>query len=320
MSTMPSSPDETIDLKRFREELDNTAVLPNPLLPRTVLAEACLVCIHSEDPVRGKRFSVGTQPLVIGRDGECAVAIADRTVSRRHALIEYRPGYGYRVTDLDSANGTYVNEVRVRTEALNDGSSVRVGNALFRFLAGGNMEAAYHEEIRRLTVTDPLTGVYNRRALDEFLERELARAVRHMRPLAVALFDIDHFKAINDRLGHLAGDRTLTELAARLRPLIRADELLARYGGEEFALVLPESTLERSVACAERFRRAVGERPFGFEGHTYSVTVSAGVGFLTAGTSTTATELLRTADARLYEAKRAGRNCVAPKLLERPRA
>ena len=111
-----------------------------------------------------------------------------------------------------------------------------MGDCIFRFLAGGNIEAAYHEEIQRLSTLDPLTGLHNRRYLDEFLEREIERAARHQRTLAVVLFDIDHFKTINDRCGHLAGDFTLRSLASRIKGMTRADELLSRYGGEEFCI------------------------------------------------------------------------------------
>jgi diguanylate cyclase (GGDEF)-like protein len=125
------------------------------------------------------------------------------------------------------------------------------------------------------------------------------------------MLDIDHFKAINDRLGHLGGDFTLKHLTHRLKEMARKDELLARYGGEEFALVLPETDLGGALVCAERLRRAVAERPFEVEGRSYPVTVSVGVASRAAGDPGSAADLLRRADRCLYEAKRAGRNRVA---------
>src|SRR5204862_6793913 len=120
----------------------------------------------------------------------------------------------YHVTDLGSTNGTFVNNVPRADSPLADGDYLRIGNCIYRFLASGNLEAEYHEEIYRLTVLDGLTGVPNRRFFEEFVERQVVRAVRHKRPLALALMDIDHFKQVNDRMGHLAGDLTLRQVAA----------------------------------------------------------------------------------------------------------
>src|SRR5262249_43190695 len=153
---------------------------------------------------------------------------------------EVSPG-GVTVADLGSTNGTFLNDALVARAPLKDGDYLRVGNCIYRFLAGGNVEADYHEEIYRLTITDGLTQTHNKRYLLEFLDRELARSQRHTRPLSLVLFDIDRFKAINDELGHLAGDHVLRELAACVKAAVRREELFARYGGEEFAVVLPET-------------------------------------------------------------------------------
>src|SRR5205823_260046 len=109
-----------------------------------------------------------------------------------------------------------------------------------------------------------LTDVHNKRYLLEFLGRELVRSGRYHRPLSLVMLDIDHFKAINELLGHLGGDFVLRELAARLKPLVRSDELLARYGGEEFAVVVPEATPEGALHVAERLRTVIAEQPFVF--------------------------------------------------------
>lgn len=196
--------------------------------------------------------------------------------------------------------------------SLGDGDTLQVGDCIFRFLAGGNVEAAYHEAIHRLTILDPLTGVHNRRSLTEFLEREVERAARHRRPLAVLLVDIDHFKRVNDQYGHAGGDAALRTLADRFRQRTRKDELLARYGGEEFAVVLPETDILGALDCAERFRRAAADDPIWFDGVIFPVTVSIGVGASDGSAQVAPADLLREADGRLYEAKRAGRNRIAP--------
>ncbi|MBN9518472.1 GGDEF domain-containing protein [bacterium] len=292
------------------EDAVRTHVTPARATVRGAGQTACLVHIYPTGPVMGTRYPLGDAPVTIGRTDECEIQNTDPSVSRCHARIERGDAGQYRVTDLGSTNGTFVNHARQRGGALKDGDYLRVGNCIYRFLAGGNLEAHYHEEIYRLTVVDGLTHVHNRRALDEFLDRELARATRYNRPLAVVLIDIDHFKAVNDRMGHLAGDLALQELCARVKPVVRRDEMLARYGGEEFAVVLPEADLAAAVATAERVRQLIEARPFVFNEKPYPVTVSVGVAVLADGKEEAATDLFARADKNLYAAKRAGRNRV----------
>jgi diguanylate cyclase (GGDEF)-like protein len=271
--------------------------------------EACLVHIYPKSPLLGRRYPLGSAAVLIGRNDDCQVQNTDSSVSRHHARIELR-GEAYHVTDLGSTNGTFVNNTPRPQAPLEDGDYLRIGNCIYRFLAGGNIESEYHEEIYRLTVLDGLTGVPNRRHFEEFLDREVARAVRHRRSLALALLDIDHFKQVNDRLGHVAGDMTLRQVAATAAGVARRDELFARYGGEEFALVLPEADAAQAAAACERLRAAVAAHEFVFNKVRYEVTVSVGVGVTDGLSDVTPAELVRAADAQLYRAKATGRNRV----------
>jgi diguanylate cyclase (GGDEF)-like protein len=309
---MAVNPEDTHSLKDLRHDPAPTADASALPAPRPVAPEAYLVQVHPPGPTLGRRALVGRDPVLIGRLAECGVRDLDPSVSRTHARIELRPDGRFQVTDLGSRNGTFVNHARVTSAVLHDGDYLRAGNSIYRFLAGGNIEAGYHEEIHRLTVTDPLTGLANRRSLNEFLDREVERARRYARPLSLLLIDIDHFKLINARFGHIAGDLTLRAVAEAVRPLVRKDELLARYGGEEFALVLPEADAGPAGGCGERVRRAVGEHPFEFEGVRYRVTVSVGVGTAGGGEVVTVDELVRRAGERLSEAKAGGRDRVCP--------
>jgi two-component system, cell cycle response regulator len=277
------------------------------ILPVRV-TDACLVFIYPTGPHMGARY-VLKDTAVIGRTDDCQVRNTDASVSRAHARLECRDD-GYYAIDLGSTNGTFVNNVPVSESLLHDGDYLRIGNCIYRFLEGGNIESEYHEEIYRLTVQDGLTGLHNRRSLTEFLDRELSRAERHARPISLALFDIDRFKGINDTHGHLAGDTVLRQLAALLRPVVRKDELLARYGGEEFAMVLPETSGESAVKACERLRQTVAEHRFEYDGRPIPVTVSIGVA-VNGPDADTPERLLKVADAKLYQAKAAGRNRVA---------
>jgi diguanylate cyclase (GGDEF)-like protein len=272
-------------------------------------ADACLVQIYPTGPGMGRRFPLGSGRMVIGREAGCDILIEDQSVSRRHAAIQ-PDGDSYSVFDLQSTNGTYINDRPVDESKLKDGDHLRIGNVIYRFLAGGNVEAEYFEEIYRLTIIDGLTETHNKRYLLEYLERELARSARFRRPLALLMFDIDFFKQVNDELGHLAGDGTLRELAACIRKSIRKEELFARYGGEEFVVVMVETTREQAIETGERLRRQVEEHAFQFEGKPYQVTISVGVAATAGDQTLTTTELIQQADDKLYQAKHAGRNRV----------
>ena len=212
--------------------------------------------------------------------------------------------------DLGSKNGTFINDIPISKTVLADGNYLRVGCCIFRFLSGDNVESQYYEEIHRLTIVDALTGAHNKRYLLEYLDRELTRSIRHQRPLALVMLDIDRFKAINDQFGHLAGDLVLREMAGCVRESIRKEECFARYGGEEFALVLPEAAQEGAVQAAERIRQKVADHPFEFDGTPLQATVSLGVACSQGDEYLTCTALIRRADDNLYLAKHAGRNCV----------
>jgi hypothetical protein len=170
------------------------------------------------------------------------------SVSRRHARV-FRTGEQWMVEDLGSTNGSYVNDVPVQRSVLRDNDFLKIGAAIFKFLSGVGVEASYYEEIYRMTIIDGLTGAHNKRYFIEFLDREMARCARYGRPLSLVMFDIDHFKKINDQHGHLTGDHVLKEIAKRLHARIRR-EGLARCSGEEFAASARTSGTARSSSAS----------------------------------------------------------------------
>jgi len=165
------------------------------------------------------------------------------------------------------------------------------------------------EEARRVSVTDELTGLYNRRFLLRRMAEEICRARRQRTPLCCMVIDIDHFKRVNDTYGHTFGDYVLRNLAQKLTTLVRAEDIVARYGGEEFVIILacPPS---RASEVAERLRAHIEEAEFQAEDHSTPVTVSIGVGASLPERPLTAQALFKQADAALYSAKRSGRNRV----------
>jgi two-component system, cell cycle response regulator len=275
----------------------------------TANREAYLVHIYPTGPTMGQRYALNNTPLVVGRGEDCDIRINDHSVSRRHARIE-PAGEGYTVLDQGSTNGTFVNDVQTARAKLRDGDYLRIGNCIYRFLSGGNVEAEYHEEIYRLTIIDALTGVHNKRFMLEFLDRELARSARHARPLALVMIDVDMFRNINESLGHLGGDYTLREITGCIKAGVRREDLFARYGGEEFALVLVETTREGALDVAERIRVLVAQHDFIYENKKFQVTISLGVASTSGDSSLTVDELIRQADEKLFQAKHHGRNKV----------
>ncbi len=297
-----------------------TLILSAPLgepAPREAGGDACLISLHPPGPDIGKRTALVESAIVVGRDESADLVISRSSVSRQHSRLLRAEDGTWLVEDLGSTNGTFVNEQRLTSkQSLRDGDQVRFGDAIFKFLAGTNVESAYHEEIYRMTILDGLTGVHNKRYFLEFLEREISSSARHGHPLALVMFDIDHFKRINDERGHLAGDAVLKELTARIRPRIRREDLFARYGGEEFAAILTITSLEGGIRFAEHIRQICGQRPFRFDGASLTVTISLGVASCVADAALTPDELVRRADENLYEAKRGGRDRVVPSLAD----
>ncbi len=251
-----------------------------------------------------------TRPsTVIGRDLDADIPVDDESVSRRHCRLMYLDGAWF-IEDLRSTNGTYVAGSPITRTPLRDGDLVKIGSTIFKFLSTSNVEAAYYEEIYRMAIFDGLTQIHNRRYFEEYTEREISRCRRHERALSLLLFDVDRFKGINDRFGHLSGDYVLRTMAGIIARRIRREELFARYAGDEFVIVLPETGLDDAQRFGEVVRRMVDEFDFRFDGRALPVSISVGVGTFSGDMSTPA-HLVAAADQALYRAKEHGRNQVS---------
>jgi two-component system cell cycle response regulator len=270
----------------------------------------CLVVIYAPSPADlGKRYLLDTPKISIGRGRDNDIVLPSDCVSRRHAQLEHRDD-GLYLVDVGSTNGTFVNEgtQRIRERRLRRGDQFSIGDTIFKFLSGNDVESQYHEIVFRMAITDGLTNLANRKQLDTVLAEELQRAQRHGRHLSMLMIDIDHFKKINDGYGHLTGDSVLRGVAGVLQKRLRPTDRLARYGGEEFCLVLPETSLSGAVRIAEELRNLVAEQTFAAEGHEIRVTVS--IGAAQSLPVMTLEQFYKAADEMLYKAKNSGRNRV----------
>jgi len=295
-----------------------TLILARPIGPseskKASTGDACLVNLHPPGPDIGKRVPLLNKQYIVGRDSEAGFVVSRSSVSRQHARLYTDDDGQWWVEDLNSTNGTFVNETRIRAQMLTDADQVRFGDAIYKFLSGSNIESAYHEAIHNMAIQDGMTGIHNKRYFMEFLEREIAVCTRHGHPLTLVMFDVDHFKKINDSKGHLAGDAVLKDLAGRIKPRIRREDLFARYGGEEFACVLPSTALPGGIVFAEHLRTLTEERPTYFDNQPINFTISLGVTTLHRETGVDPQMLIKRADENLYAAKRGGRNRVVPGL------
>jgi len=274
---------------------------------RVVTRNAALVVIYGAD--LGRKYDLDRATTIIGRSSKSDLQIDQDSISRAHAKIVL-DGAAATISDMGSTNGTAVNDETIGGPTpLRNGDFIKLGRTIFKYIAGGNIESQYHEEIYRLTTVDGLTQIFNKRYFLEILEREVSRCHRYRRPLALAMIDIDHFKKVNDTHGHLAGDHVLKMLAAAVKSRIRRDDVFARYGGEEFALILPEVDIPGARTMAEKVRAVVEAQQIVFDGQIIPVTISIGVAAC-GGEPDAMQALIKASDDKLYEAKQGGRNKV----------
>jgi two-component system cell cycle response regulator len=267
-----------------------------------------LVCMSGS--FVGRIHVLGDKPCVIGRQQGFDVWVPDPGVSRQHASV-VRQGNAFMLTDLGSANGTYVDGQRIVLHQLSDGDLFQLGpNTLFRYLVTDADHEKMLSSLYEASVRDPLTSAYNRDYFDERLRAEVAFARRHRTGVALVMFDIDHFKNVNDTYGHPAGDQVLMQLSATVRQSIRLEDVLVRYGGEEFAVILRNIDAVGVTVLAERLRRVIEAMETPAAGAVIRITASFGCSTLADCSDVSAEMLIQAADQRLLQAKREGRNRV----------
>jgi diguanylate cyclase (GGDEF)-like protein len=258
----------------------------------------------------GEMYSLfGT--LSIGRGRDADIRIQGDGISRQHARIHVSPA-GVVLEDLGSTNGSFVNGEKVVEQCpLNDGDKIQLGGAtILKLTYQDDIDEDFQRQMFESASRDALTQIYNKRFFVERLHSEHAFSIRHRAALSLIIFDLDHFKRINDTFGHLAGDHVLATLAKSIAPMIRSEDVFARYGGEEFVILSRSTDPPSAAVVAERVRAAIEAHPFTFDGQRIPVTVSVGVAATPHPEIRAPEDLVSRADKALYEAKRGGRNRV----------
>lgn len=269
----------------------------------------CLVMIRGD--FVGEVYELDNDVTMMGRSDDVVLTVSDGSISRRHAMIVKRPD-GFFVSDLGSTNGTFVNKELVNSaRVLEEGDKLTLGMVTFKFTFQDEDDTEYHMLLRNMAVKDGLTRIYNKRYFMETLDKEYDYNRRNQSGLSIVMFDIDHFKEVNDQHGHPAGDYILRELAALVETEARGYDLFARYGGEEFVFLMRNAPLNAAVGLAERVREAVEAHQFKYEDTEIKVTLSLGVSYWDGCEEVTGAEhLIQIVDKQLYEAKNSGRNRV----------
>jgi two-component system cell cycle response regulator len=258
----------------------------------------------------GEMYKIEVEKTVIGRGQNAQIRLLDDGISREHAQLVIQ-GEHVVLEDLGSTNGTYCNGLKVDRKELVDGDKILVGSTtILKFTYHDNLDEIFQKQMYESALRDGLTKAFNKRYFTDRLESEFTFSTRHMTPLTLVLFDIDHFKVVNDTFGHQAGDHVLTELSNMMAASLRAEDIFARYGGEEFAVVCRGSDVVQGQIVAERLRKAIEGNKFTYEGKNIPVTISLGLASLPDPAIADASELIRAADEALYVSKKTGRNRV----------
>src|SRR5262249_50726099 len=234
------------------------------------------VLVRMDSVHAGQVTSLSDPEMRIGRHPDNGLVVDDDGMSRNHARVYYEAG-AYYVEDFGSSNGTYVNGERVQKHKLAGGAIVQLGPGVcLRFSVTDANQEQILRQLYESSVRDALTGAYNRHFFHERLAAELSYAGRHNTEASVLMFDVDHFKKVNDTYGHQAGDQVLRNLSAVTSRLLRTEDVFARYGGEEFIVLLRGVPINGAHRAGERLRTAIAAAPANSGGRTIAATVSVG--------------------------------------------
>lgn len=260
--------------------------------------------------LNGTLFDLTAEEVTVGRSAKCDIPLEFNGISREHFKLVVH-GDGYALVDLGSRNGTFLNNSKVEgQQVLEKGDIIKMGAMALKYLPKGDPERLTYDKLQHEANTDGLTSCFNKSYFNKKLDLEVKKSKVTGTPLSLIVFDLDHFKKLNDNYGHDAGDYVLKELAEVIRTNgIRETDIFARYGGEEFVVLLPKTNIKQSYEIAERLRKAVEMHDFIYDDNKLPVTASIGVSDYRQGVNS-GTDLFKRADSAVYKSKEGGRNQV----------
>ncbi|MFZ4712313.1 MAG: diguanylate cyclase [Bacteriovoracaceae bacterium] len=268
---------------------------------------ACLLVVGGD--LNGTIFNLIPGEMTAGRSADNNIPLEFEGISRKH--IKLTIAESVVLTDLESRNGTFLNNSKIESpQELKKGDIIKVGSVALKFLPKGDPERLAYDQLHMQANTDGLTKCFNKTYFNINNDLEVKKSKITGNPLTLILFDLDHFKKLNDNFGHDAGDFVLKEMANVIRSGgVRDGDIFARYGGEEFVVLLPKTNLKQGFEIAERLRKLVETHQFIYDNKRLPVTASIGVADYRAGVNT-GTDLFKRADTAVYKSKEGGRNQV----------
>jgi diguanylate cyclase (GGDEF)-like protein len=281
-----------------------------PVLPVHLPERQSFYLLVMAGPDKGAVFNLEVGQTTLGRSEKCGIPVTGRGVSREHACLTLDSGGQAMLEDLNSTNGVFVDGVLVKKRLLATGETIALGPEVqMRLEVSTSSVQDLLQKMYQSATLDPLTNLFNRRTFEERLDEEFTVLTRHKMESCLALVDVDHFKQVNDTLGHYAGDLVLQILSSRLKDCVRTGDLVGRWGGEEFILYIRQSGLEGAIKLLERLRSEIEAMVITLpDGQTLQITISSGVVSLAGFVNWK--DAFQSADEALYASKSNGRNRV----------
>ncbi|MCO4792146.1 MAG: GGDEF domain-containing protein [Bacteriovoracaceae bacterium] len=270
---------------------------------------AALLVVGGE--LNGTLFDLEVEVVTAGRSADTTIPLEFGGISRHHLTLTNKEEDNWYIEDAGSKNGTYVNNNKIEQPTqLKKGDVIKIGTVSLKYLPKGDPDRLAYDKLNWEANTDGHTGCYNKTYFNNRIDLEVKKSKVTGEPLSLIIFDLDHFKNLNDNFGHDAGDYVLKEMAGLIRKNgVRDLDVFARYGGEEFVILLPKTNLKQAYDIAERLRKLLEEHHFMYDEKRLPVTASIGVADYRQGV-TSGTELFKRADQAVYKAKQGGRNQV----------
>jgi two-component system cell cycle response regulator len=257
----------------------------------------------------GLRIPLLKPEVTLGRTSEADVLLHDEQISRRHALVR-SDGQAYTLVDLNSTNGTRVNQDRVTQAVLKEGDKIFLGSTVLKFTLQDELESEHVDSLHRLAFTDDLTGLVAKHRFYDQLQFQLQAALDRSERIALLMMDLDGLKQINDAHGHAMGAHIISEAGRMIGEIVNPIGQACRYGGDEFVAYLLGHDREGALAIGEQIRTAIAGHAFRKDEKSLNLSISIGVAVL-AGAARDVEGFNRLADEALYRAKAKGRNCVS---------